>query len=277
MYPQMCVISIPVLDVREEPFPRSEMSTQAYFSEEVRIISGFDDWCRIETQSDKHRGWAKSTEVYVPKENCPLFDTKSEILTVSRLSAHVYREPETIYGPLMTLPFESRLVVAGENKAGTRWIKIALPDGTHAYIQRGDVMENPKALNFDELCRFSLSFLGIPYTWGGRTSFGYDCSGFVQMLYRRAGYNMPRDSKYQYRWEELEDADVDTLAPGDLIFYGSSETLIKHVGMSLGDGNFIHTSAITENKPYVRVSSIRDDAWNGKGYYPFMCGKTLRK
>lgn len=276
-FPQFCVINVPFLDMRQDPEHSSEMVSQAMFSEEIRIITDIPDWYRVETLKDKYRGWALKQGAYVLNENSPLHTAKTNILTVNRLSAHVYRKPETIYGPFMTLPFESRLVPAAPIVEGVRWLKVYMPDGSIAYIQRGDVSLEFKKLDFDELCRFSLFFLGIPYTWGGRTSFGYDCSGFVQMLYRQAGINLDRDSKDQFNSPDLEDADVETLEPGDLIFYGSTASLTKHVGMSLGDGKFIHTSAVTENKPYVRISSICDPAWNGKGYYPYMFGKTLKK
>ncbi|MCH9717001.1 MAG: C40 family peptidase, partial [Gammaproteobacteria bacterium] len=46
----------------------------------------------------------------------------------------------------------------------------------------------------DEMIFLSQKFLGCPYTWGGRSSFGFDCSGFVQMLYKEMGICLPRDS-----------------------------------------------------------------------------------
>ena len=103
----------------------------------------------------------------------------SKDVEVSRLRAHVYGKADTEFGPILTLPFGSHLEKIDSD---ARWHRVRLPDERVAFIQIGDVAEEP----FD-LVSFSQKFLGLPYTWGGRSSFGYDCSGFVQMLYARLG------------------------------------------------------------------------------------------
>ena len=129
--------------------------------------------------------------------------------------------------------------------------------------------------SFTEMCAFSQNFLGLPYTWGGRSSFGYDCSGFVQMLYRQMGIFLPRDSKDQCHWSgfrEILEGEIDS---GDLIFFGSGINKITHVGMYLEKGKFIHAT-VAENMPYIRTSSIESVEWrnDGKGRFPF---QTIRR
>src|SRR5690606_7584044 len=129
---------------------------------------------------------------------------------------------DTEYGPLITLPFGSKLQKI--HTPDVRWHEVLLPDERIAYIQKGDVEGEP----FD-LIPFTQKFLGLPYTWGGRSSFGYDCSGFIQMLFGPLGIPLPRDARQQIALgRETKD-----LKPCDLIFWGISEKDIRHVGMFL--------------------------------------------
>lgn len=92
------------------------------------------------------------------------------------------------------------------------------------------------------LVEYAKKFLGTPYVWGGTTPDGFDCSGFVQYVYKHFGYNIPRTTKEQIKVGY--DAPVDQLQPGDLLFFDTqgsgTPTDVSHVGMYIGDGMFIH-------------------------------------
>lgn len=113
----------------------------------------------------------------------------------------------------------------------------------------------------------SKDYLGIPYVWGGTSSSGLDCSGFVQSLYRQFGYNLPRTSKEQSKVGKL--VSRQELLPGDLLFFdttndrnssdittpslemsyaievaqGTKTNVVSHVGMYIGNGKMIHASS----------------------------------
>jgi len=266
----------PTLNMRKNPDDKSEMVSQALFSEEIRVIDKHENWFNITTLVDNYKGWVKKDGVC--SREAPCFTTQDSIVVVTnRLITHVYEQPDTVYGPLLTLPMESKLTATDDTKDNSRWISIELPNFQKAYVQKGDVLTHPINMNFQNISRFSQLFLGLPYTWGGRSSFGYDCSGFVQMLYRQMGILLPRDSKDQFVCAGFKELDVSLLNQGDLIFFGQSRDKIQHVGMSLGSGFFIHTSAVTENQPFLRISSITDVAWSGQGYYSFAAGRTKTK
>lgn len=264
----------PVLEMRREPSRQAEVVSQGLFSEEVHIYEERDGWLHIQTIADNYSGWAKKEGVHT--RSTP-FPCPSQIkMKITRLAAHLYEQPDTIYGPVLTLPFESELeVVDFTGSENSRWLSAYLPDQRQLYIQRGDLTSVKISITCEQMCRLSHAFLGLPYTWGGRSSFGYDCSGFVQMLYRQMGISLPRDSKDQFAHPGFHTCSVESLHPGDLIFFGFSPEQIRHVGLSLGNGSFIHTSAVTENQPYLRISHITDSAWNGSGYYPFASGRKM--
>jgi cell wall-associated NlpC family hydrolase len=95
-------------------------------------------------------------------------------------------------------------------------------------------------------------FVGIPYKWGGDNVVdGMDCSGFVRAVYNLCGLSIPRTSRDQYKAggavarENLQD--------GDLVFFGSSETSINHVGIYVGGGRFVHAPRRGED---IRVTSV---------------------
>ena len=111
-----------------------------------------------------------------------------------------------------------------------------------------------------EMLALSRRFLGLPYTWGGTSSFGYDCSGLVQMLERRHGVPLPRDAQPQADSSLLEPITWKDLAPGDLLYFGASPQHITHTGMYLGEGQFI--SATTYQAPMVRIDSLDDPHWS---------------
>ena len=258
-----------ILEMRKEPESRSEVVSQGIFSEEVKILEEKSDWVRIMTLVDHYSGWTKKEGICT--RSSPYGKEEAvAIVTVNRLSAHLYEGSDTIYGPILTLPFESRLAVIDFN---SRWLTAVLPDGRKAFIQRGDITQNHHFLEKKTIGDFSRKFLGLPYTWGGRSSFGYDCSGFVQMLYRQMGIFLPRDSQDQFTASSFVESSIEALEAGDLLFWGYSKDQIRHVGLALGEGYFIHTSAVTENMPYIRISHIHDKAWNGSGYYPFLAGR----
>lgn len=269
-------VNVPVAEMRELPDSAVEINSQAYFSEPVNILEESGDWVKIETTVDGYRGWAKKNAL-CQREQAFLSDPSSITATVNRLAVHLYHVEDTTYGPIITIPFESRLeVLEPKQPSESRWIKVALVDGRQAYVQRGDVSLSTKLLSRNEMCLLSMRFLDLPYTWGGRSSFGYDCSGFVQMLYRQMGIFLPRDSKDQMRWEGFDAIALDELRAGDLIFFGPAEDKIRHVAMSLGDERFIH-SVVRENAPYLRISRLSDAFWNGTGEWSFRTARTLKK
>lgn len=263
-------INEPAVTIREHPSADSRiLVSQVLFGEEIQIEKESEEWVYIRN-SDEYSGW-------IPKKACVVKETPyNATLRVSRLAAHVYGELDTEFGPILTLPFGSPLQVVDDTNK--RWIKIALPCKQECYIQRGDTAPEIKLNNKEDLVAFSQKFLGLPYTWGGRSSFGYDCSGFVQMLYDHIGIHLLSEAKQQILDNRFRVIELNELEPGDLIFFGRSSQRITHVGMFIGNGEFIHATA-QENKPWIRISSLTDFEWNGneKATYPYRTARQLLK
>jgi cell wall-associated NlpC family hydrolase len=102
-------------------------------------------------------------------------------------------------------------------------------------------------------------FLGVTYTWGGSSDFGFDCSGFTQMLMRQRGIIMPRDADLQAAWSGVIPVDRKDVQPGDLLFFGDRPDHITHTGIFIGNGQFIHDT--THEHPGVQISLLDDQPW----------------
>lgn len=265
-------INSPMAEMRRGPSQEEKVDSQAIHSERVELLDEKDDWANIKT-SDGYTGWTKKSNLH-HTDHLFLENQGSVIAVVNRKAAHVYHINDTEWGPIKTLPYESKLEVIDQfgNPEG-RWIKVRMVDSTLAYIQRGDITINKKQLNRDHVVEFAKRFLDLPYTWGGRTSFGYDCSGFTQMIYRQMGIAIPRNSRDQAVWEGFRKIEFTELSPGDLVFFGRVAEKITHVGMYIGNDEFIH-STVAENKPYITISNLNQAPWNGKGDYPFRHART---
>lgn len=252
------VVAAPVVDMYRNPSIDSDVVSQAIYGTGVLSLKKQADWYDIRT-ADGYEGWvqaiglkALSADPYAPD---------GRVVRIADLSANVYREPDvTLHAPLLRLPWEARLETTSETAVGSgRWISVHLIDGQIAWVQRGDVTANFAPLGIEQTVLLAHKFLGITYTWGGVSSFGFDCSGFTQMLVRQRGTEMPRDASLQAEWSGVVAIKRDELQPGDLLFFGSNAAKITHTGMYIGNGQFIHDT--THDHPGVQVSNLDSQPW----------------
>jgi gamma-D-glutamyl-L-lysine dipeptidyl-peptidase len=252
------VVSQPVINMYREPIAGSEVTSQALYGTGVQSLDKRGDWVRIRT-ADGYTGWVGSGDVKLRGQG--LYAPEQSFIRVTAVSANLYREPDvTEHAPMLRLPWESILEVANDSpKDNARWFKVRLVDGQTGWVQRGDVGEKRGPLSIQEMLQLARRFLGTTYTWGGISSFGFDCSGFTQMLVRQRGIEMPRDADLQAGWTGVMPVDRKDLQPGDLLFFGSSASRITHTGMYLGQGEFIHDT--THDHPGVQISRLDDMPW----------------
>lgn len=252
------VVSKPVINMYKSAAVDSEVTSQVLYGTGILSLEKQGDWIKIRT-ADGYTGWVASAEVQA--QNGSPYAPEGKSVRVTGLSVNIYREPDvTQHAAILHLPWEALLEVvpdkAGEN---ARWMKIRLVDGQTAWVQRGDAGPRSGPLSIEETLQLARRFLGITYTWGGVSSFGFDCSGFTQMLMRQRGIEMPRDASLQANWTAVMSIDRKDLQPGDLLFFGASPSRITHTGIYLGQGEFIHDT--THDRPGVQISRLDDMPW----------------
>lgn len=256
--PPTRIVVRPVVNMFSAPSSDTDVVSQAIYATRVAVLEQKDGWTRIKTPDD-YTGWVDSSAL-LSRDGAP-YAAGKDIVVVRSLFAHVYREDNvTRHAPLVTVPFETALERHPESaQAAERWTTVRLPDGTRGFIQNGDIGAAGRMLTADETIALAKRFLGLPYTWGGTSSYGYDCSGFMQMLMRQRGYTMPRDAGPQARWNGHDAVTRATLQPGDLLYFGASIERITHTGMYIGNGQFIN--ATTHETPMVRIDNLDDPYW----------------
>ena len=144
------------------------------------------------------------------------------------------------------------------------WYKVSA-GGKTGYI-RGDYVsftepdpsQAPAAGSIGEqIVAFAEQFLGTPYVWAGSSPSGFDCSGFVSYVFKNFGYTVNRTAASMYTNGVA--VDKSELQIGDAVFFASSSESIGHVGIYIGDGEFIHSSS---GCGYVTISGLDEDYYS---------------
>jgi cell wall-associated NlpC family hydrolase len=104
-----------------------------------------------------------------------------------------------------------------------------------------------------QLTRSAMHFLGVPYVFGGTSTSGFDCSGFVQHVFAMLGIGLPRTADAQF---DVGRPAVGGPRPGDLVFFDTYGG-VSHVGIYLGHGKFVHASS----SHGVMVSHLSESYW----------------
>ncbi len=104
------------------------------------------------------------------------------------------------------------------------------------------------------LTQHAMRFLGVPYVFGGTSSSGFDCSGYVQHVFALLGVHLPRTADAQYfAGHQI----AGRMSAGDLVFFQTYTAGPSHVGIYLGNDRFVHASS----SHGVTVSSLHDRYW----------------
>jgi cell wall-associated NlpC family hydrolase len=253
------VVAVPVANLYSRASDDSDVVSQAIYGSDVKVLEEASGWAKVRTPDD-YTGWMR-LDVTLRGANGAPYATSARTVQVNSLLANLYRETDvTAHRPVLSVPFETRLEVEKEGTGDDAgWLEVRLVDGQKAWIQDGDVNTNTRPLTIEESIALGKRFLGVTYLWGGRSSLGYDCSGFTQMLVRSRGINMPRDADLQAAWSGVIAVDRKNLQVGDLLFFGSAPDHITHTGMFIGHGEFIHDT--THGHPGVQISRLRDQPW----------------
>ena len=120
--------------------------------------------------------------------------------------------------------------------------------------------EASTSVSASSLTDIASKYKGIRYKTGGTTAAGFDCSGYVQFVYKQLGVSLTRSTKTMYNeGSAIEKANIQV---GDLLFFKTTSAKVGHVGIYIGNGKFIHSST----SKGVMVSKVNDPYYWGKRY-----------
>ncbi|MCL1988564.1 MAG: C40 family peptidase [Firmicutes bacterium] len=118
--------------------------------------------------------------------------------------------------------------------------------------------ENASSSNIYEILSYAKTLIGVPYRTGGSDRGGFDCSGFVTYVMRNFGVALQRSSASMASSNGFY-VERGSLTAGDLVFFATgSGSRVSHVGIYVGDNQFIHS----ESGRGVRISGLSENYWN---------------
>lgn len=216
------VCRVPVAPVSRTAAYSAEMTTQLVFGETC-VVTGplMRKWYPVRCMYDGYEGFVLKSQ----------FDTEE----AARTASEIYYTGENGW------------LVLNEQKT-------MLPIGA---VLPGDLVKNfmgntlrAGELTFSEknITELANRFGNVAYLWGGKTSFGTDCSGFTQTVFRLLNIQLPRDA-----WQQAETGEtigfLQEARAGDLAFFDDEEGRIIHTGILLNDHEIIHAAGNVHTDP----------------------------
>lgn len=267
------------LRLREEPSTDSDIIDTAYNDESIVIIEKVGDWYKV--NYNLKTGYMHGDYLYVKeRENIELGYGAIDYDLVNIRSG-----PSTSYSLVDQAGYGEKVFIFGFNCG---WYKVKY-NGQIGYV-RSDLVELQEIpyCNYgggsssassssssssssgsssssetssigQQIATYAQKFVGYPYVYGGSSPSGFDCSGFVQYIYRQFGYSINRTATAQL--SNGYSVSYDDLCPGDLVFFGYGASA-SHVGMYIGNGMIVHA----QNSSTGVVITSLSDSWYASRY-----------
>ena len=214
-------ITSPLAALRFKPTSVATLENECLWGEQFVVDDYQNGFAHGKLSHDGYEGWVDKRSIgQMPDSNA----------RVIALMTHVTRHSDIKSNGLYKLSIGAHVAILDSDK---KFTKIATPEG-FGFLPSVHLSRKKKI--FDDWPGVVERFYGIPYKWGGRSAFGIDCSGLVQICMNLSGHCVPRDSGPQSSIGVALKS-VDMLERGDLIFWRG------HVGVMLNRKELIHANA----------------------------------
>lgn len=219
------IVAVPAAPIRRKPGHPREMVNQLLFGETVKILKTKGElWVKIQSLQDGYTGWMTNTMLQSIEED--VANTMQSFVVSDMFNTIMVGENQ------MHIPFGSNLPFFEKGKG-------RLGESEYQYNGRC-VNRTDQTITNELITQLATNWLNVPYLWGGRTPMGVDCSGFVQVVFKLLGIDMPRDA-----WQQAQVGKsvkkFGEIQTGDLAFFDNKEDIV-HVGIVLANNQIIHSS-----------------------------------
>lgn len=261
------------VNIRSKASTNSSVVTQAKLNQKVTIISTEKDWTNIKINGKS--GWISTK--YLEKKTSKTAKSAEDTEKVQPIAGvingndvNVRKTPSTSASVIAQIDDGKPVKILTVDKewtkvstvATTGWVASKYVSKSVKTTSRSDnTIRDTRSLEYNDdlaskIIETAKDYLGTNYVYGGTTPRGFDCSGYIGYIMEKHGINLPRTSAEQ--GTVGEHVNRDDLKPGDLVFFDTDggKNHISHVGMYIGNGNFIHASSGGDGE--VRISSLSE-------------------
>ena len=233
------VCRLSIVPVRAEASDKSELTTQLLFGDHYEVTDATKDkkWLRIQINFDQFDGWLDAKQHHSISQEYYEYLNRAEFKITTDVTATLLynKSPQIILMGSM-IPISSSELFKMEEQ----------------FAFNGEAKNLGQKREFEYMKNIAFKYLNAPYLWGGKSPFGIDCSGFVQMVFKICGYRLFRNS-WQQSNQGKSFRDIEQGKPGDLVFFKNPEGKVNHVGIMLEGDRIIHASG------KVRVDHLNEE------------------
>ncbi|GAK57270.1 NLP/P60 protein [Candidatus Vecturithrix granuli] len=270
-------INVTFADIYAEPLVTSERLTQCIYGDVVKVEQEKSWWYFVKVGPyPELKGWIHKSFVSVLPANA-LYLKERNLTTIvirdERSEVFVWPSHSIILVMGTELPFigesgEWYLVRLPNNDVGRIARHAVLPDAPiekpliHSKQESPPVVKQNIPRHRRDIITTAQKFVGKVYIWGGTTPRGFDCSGLTYFVYKLNGIELPRVSSLQFRNSIGKKIKKTELVHGDLVFFQTYRSGPSHVGIYIGNNQFIHASpkygvTVSDlNEPYFKTRYI---------------------
>ena len=195
--------------MRKEASHESELVSELLFNDIYEVIDENDEWVKIRCLYDLYEGWVRKLQHFEISDK--------EYEECLKKDKYIITSPISYYNNKV-LSFGSKIFEERENSILLR-----------------------KKFDSRIMVESAIKLLDTPYRWGGKSVMGIDCSAFVQLCAKVAGFKLPRDASQQVNHGVTVNFLSDARS-GDIAFFENENRRITHVGILLSNDKIIHAS-----------------------------------
>ena len=237
-------VTASALNMRSDASTSSAVKALIYNGSNVIVTDSVGDWYKVVYKGSE--GYVHSDYVSFAATMDASFGTKG---TVSGMSVRMRDAASLSSNTLGYYNTGAEFNVIGVSGV---WVKVSNGAGIEGYIHSDYIRfsagsaaaQTPAVGNGtgEQMVATAKQYLGCPYVWAGNGPYSFDCSGYVNYIYKQYGYSLHRVAQDIYSYDGVS-VDKANLQPGDIICFGYGPWSITHVGMYIGNGQFIHASS----------------------------------
>jgi len=243
------IVTVSVGHMRGQPRHAAELVNEVLMGAPVIVLKRQGGWYYVKAGTEKYLGWMEPDHIaFMTPEEMTAWNAVPKVIATN-IFGLVRETPAQNAQPVSDLTVGDVLKSTGV-RAG--WVEVELPDGRKGAIEEAAVQDLAKwkgsrRATPENIEATAKMFFGVSYLWGGTSAHGFDCSGFLKTVFYLNGIDLPRDTDQQGEvgQDVSIDRDLADLKKGDVVFFGPRPTgdrtqRISHVGIYLGNGEFIH-------------------------------------